>query len=289
MIGKGKSISHTKASLAYGWNQEKEAEIVYIEYLIGETPNEITKEFELIQQQNCRCTNNTLSFVLSPTIEDGKNLSKEDLGEIVKCFLKEMELDKRQAVAFVHRDKAHVHIHAYVNRIDFNGKAYPDNFIGKRSQYVAEEVAKQMELTTARSVQQEQQGVYQSIRKEMHKIHKDVLQEHRPKSIDTYIKHMKAKDIEVIPSINRSNKLQGFRFEYKGHNLKGSEVHRSMSESKILQDLSKNKGKSILHKSTNTVAILSQSVEPSTRIATKLAKQIIKRAIDTGIGIDIGY
>ena len=33
MIGKGHSISSTKASIAYGWNQEKDAEVVLKEYL----------------------------------------------------------------------------------------------------------------------------------------------------------------------------------------------------------------------------------------------------------------
>ena len=32
MIGKGKPISHTGASISYGWNQEKEAEIIYKEH-----------------------------------------------------------------------------------------------------------------------------------------------------------------------------------------------------------------------------------------------------------------
>ena len=48
MIGKGKSISHTNASMAYGWNQEKDASVVLKEYLAGETPQELTKEFEII-------------------------------------------------------------------------------------------------------------------------------------------------------------------------------------------------------------------------------------------------
>ena len=69
MIGKGHSISRTKASIAYGWNQEKDAEVVLKEYLAGDTPQEITEEFRIIQSQNQRCINNTLSFVISPAID----------------------------------------------------------------------------------------------------------------------------------------------------------------------------------------------------------------------------
>ena len=82
MIGKGKSIAHTKASIAYGWNQEKDAEIVFSQHLAGDTTQQITDEFKLIQEQNVRCQKNTLSFVLSPIQEEGKKLSKNELGEL---------------------------------------------------------------------------------------------------------------------------------------------------------------------------------------------------------------
>ena len=132
MIGKGKSISHTGASMSYGWNQEKDAEVVFKQELFGENPKEITREFKSVQGLNVNCDKNTLSFVLSPTISDGQKLNKKELGQICKEFIEQMKLGDRQAVAFVHQDKAHKHIHLYVNRIDFQGKAYNDGFIGKR-------------------------------------------------------------------------------------------------------------------------------------------------------------
>ena len=153
MIGKGKSISHTRTSISYGWNQEKDAEIIQSQHLAGENPKEITEEFRIVQSQNPRTKKNTLSFVLSPSIEDGKRLSKEELSELTKKFIKAMGLKERQAIAFVHRDKEHTHIHLYANRIGFDGKAYKDSFIGKRSQQRAHEVAREMGLTTARDVQ----------------------------------------------------------------------------------------------------------------------------------------
>jgi hypothetical protein len=47
MIGKGKAISHTQASMAYGWYQEKDAEVVYSQNVTGDTPKEVTAEFRL--------------------------------------------------------------------------------------------------------------------------------------------------------------------------------------------------------------------------------------------------
>ncbi|MCX2678892.1 relaxase/mobilization nuclease domain-containing protein [Galbibacter sp. EGI 63066] len=290
MIGKGSSIAHTRASMQYGWNQEKDAEVVYRQHLCGENPKEITKEFQTVQQTNARCRKNTLSFVLSPTIEDGQRLKQKQLSELTRKFTEQMNLKEHQAIAFVHRDKKHLHVHLYVNRIGFDGKAYNDSYIGKKSQLAAEKVAQQMQLTTARQVQQEKQQSLLYIRGIIKRNHERALQ-HRPKSVDHYIKLMQEQGVKVIPSINKSNQLQGFRFEYGGHNLKGSGVHRDMSGGKILLAISQNTEKGLKASKDNTLKILNQTVTLSTNLATsiakKVAKQVIKKAIDTGIGI--GY
>tara|TARA_R110000765_G_scaffold250640_2_gene352148 strand:+ start:196 stop:1065 length:870 start_codon:yes stop_codon:yes gene_type:complete len=288
MIGKGTSISHTGTSIDYGWNQEKDAEIVFSQHLAGNSPREITEEFKLIQEENIRCQKNTLSFILSPTQEDGKNLTKEQLGELTQRFVKEMQLMERQAIAFVHRDKEHMHVHLYVNRIGFDGKAYNDSFIGKRSQLAAENVAKEMGLTTVKEVQLEKELDSTKVRLEIKDIHQRIMETERPKTLDSYIKAMKERNVEVTPTINRANKLQGFRFQYEGHNFKASEVHRSMSGGRIMAQLSQNKGIAKPIMVDKSVQLLGKTLEMSTNLATSIAKNIIKktikRAIDTGIG-----
>ncbi|MEM6815630.1 MAG: relaxase/mobilization nuclease domain-containing protein [Bacteroidota bacterium] len=288
MIGKGKSISHTKASIGYGWNQEKNAEIVHFQHLAGQTPKEITGEFKIIQEQNSRCTNNTLSFVLSPTIEDGKNLGQKKLKELTQRFIQQMNLKNNQAIAFVHRDKLHIHIHLYVNRIGFDGKAYKDNFIGKRSQLAALEVGKEMGLTTVKEVQLEKQNELRQLRREIKQFHEKIMAENKPKDFDQYIKHMKKYDVNVIPSINKSNKLQGFRFAYKGQNLKGSEVHRSMSINNLAVQISKIHERGILVKNTNAVELMGKAVELSANIVLHLAKKVVKKTIKKGLEAGIG-
>ncbi|MGA8854400.1 MAG: relaxase/mobilization nuclease domain-containing protein [Christiangramia sp.] len=247
MIGKGHSIASTGASIDYGWNQEKDAEVVLRDHLAGETPKEITSR-----------------------------------------FLKEMELKNRQAIAFVHRDKAHTHVHVYVNRIGFDGKAYNDSFIGKRSQLAADNVAKELGLTRVREVQQEKLKELNWQRLAIRHINNRVL-ETRPKSLDEYINKMKSCNVQVIPSINKSNQLQGFRFEYKGANLKGSEVHRSMTGGKLIAEISQNQQFSRLKEVPNTLKLMDKTVQLSTNMASKIAKdlikQVIKRGLDAGIGI----
>ncbi len=283
MIGKGKSISHTRASMSYGWNQEKDAEIVLKEYLHGDSPAEITKEFKMLQDQNYHCTKNTLSFVISPTIEDGKRLDKNELQAITKRFMHEMKLRERQAIAFVHQDKDHKHIHLYVNRIDFKGVAFNDSFIGKRSQLAAEKVAEHMWLTTVKQVQFEKEFNLREIRTEIKRRHNLTMKQFKPKSFDAYLKAMETNGVKVIPTINNQNKLQGFRFEFDGHNLKGSEIHRNMSLGNIGKQMAGIEGAKIFKSNTVSVKLAGKIVDLTPNLTLKIAKFIIKKAIDRGI------
>src|SRR5690606_17969862 len=192
-------------------------------------------------------------------------------------FIKEMQLKERQAIAFVHRDKAHTHIHIYVNRIGFDGKAYNDSFIGKRSQLAAENVAKEMGLTTVKEVQLEKELDSIHVRLEIKNIHQKVMEDQRPKTLDDYLRAMKERNIEVIPSINKANRLQGFRFQYKGQNFKASEVHRSMSGGKIIGQLSQNTTVGKQKAAEKYVQVLGKTREKSTNLAAMTAKDRIKK------------
>lgn len=271
--------------MGYGWDQEKEAEVVYRQHLSGDNPKEITQEFKIIQSQNHRCEKNTLSFVLSPTIEDGRELKQKELTEITERFVKEMNLQERQAIAFVHRNMSHIHIHLYVNRINFEGKAYKDSYIGKRSQLAAENVARQMGLTTVREVQQQKLDKVKDIRAEIKGIHEKVMTEMRPKDFDQYIKYMKQSDVEVVPSINKQNQLQGFRFEYKAESLKGSHVNRSMSIGRIAERIGFERTFVQKIAKDNTLQLLGETVKISPNLALSLAQKVIKIAVKKSIGI----
>lgn len=271
--------------MGYGWDQEKEAEEVYRQHLSGENPKDITQEFKIIQLQNYKCKKNTLSFVLSPTIENGRELKARELKEITERFVKEMRLEERQAIAFVHRNKSHLHIHLYVNRINFQGKAYKDNFIGKRSQLAAENVARQLGMTTVREVQEQKLEKVRDIRAEIKQIHEKVMTEMRPKDFDQYLKYMKQKDVEVVPSINKQNQLQGFRFEYNGESLKGSHVHRSMSIGRIAERIGLDRTVAQNIAKEKTMSLLGKTVGVSPNLAATLAKKTIKMAVKKSIGL----
>jgi len=86
--------------------------------------------------------------------------------------------------------------------------------------------------------------------------------------------------------------LQGFRFEFAGKNLKGSEVHRSMSMNKIAEQIGFNRNVVEKAKTENAMKLMGDTVNLSpnlvAKIATKAISKTIKRTIDKGIGIEIG-
>ncbi len=275
MIGKGSSISSTLGAIRYGNNKEKEAEQVYSDLIVGETAEEIAQEFKAVQELNQNCERNTLSFILSPTVRDGENLSNRELGELTKKFIQQMKLEERQAVAYVHRDKVHTHVHLYVNRIDLNGRAYNDSFIGKQSQLAAERTARELGIQTVKDVQYEKNLELSRTRSEIQKVHQNAISQNRTIDLQTYINRMREQQINVIPVINKSKQLQGFRFEYQGQSIKGSDVHRSMSASNLLKSINRAK----------SVAISGRSVPIAPSLAKAVAKKILKIVIDKGIGI----
>lgn len=230
MIAKAKSISHSKNSIDYAMGKEN-SEVIDKRFVVGDNGKEISSEFKIFQDMNGRCENNTLSFVLSPEPSDGRKLTNPDFKAISGDFLKKMKLDRHQAVIVKHSDKKHTHLHLYVNRIDYNGNAYKDNFISKKSQSISDTIARERNLTRAKDVQELNKLNTKEIRREIHDRHKAVLQ-HRPKNFKEYSELMKANKIDIIPSM-RNGKMQGFKVGFQGSEFKASAVHRSMSFNKV--------------------------------------------------------
>lgn len=231
MIAKGKSIAHGANAIDYVLDKNK-AEIIDKRFVIGENGNEIQNEFKIFQNLNTRTKNNSISFVLSPEPKDGRKLSNEEFKTISEDFLKRMKLDNHQAIIAKHSDKDHTHLHLIVNRIDRNGKAYKDSWISKESQTVADKIAQERGLTRAKVVQAYNQEMSKDLRGQILDKHKAILQ-HRPRNFQDYKDLMKSSGVDVVPTINKAEKLQGFRLEFEGQSFKASEIHRSMTLSKM--------------------------------------------------------
>ena len=222
----------------YVIDQEKGYELIR-NNLCGESPIEIMQEIKIIQNLNQKATNKLLSMVLSPHINDGEHLSKKELREITKEFLKELEIDSERAqfIAFVHTEKKHRHVHILINRVKEDSRLIPDHHIGKKAQWAAHRVAENNELISAKQVRISNIIEAETIKANAKQFRKEIYQKHnlvistKPKSMEEYLSKMFKNGIDFIPIINKQGFLQGFRVKdiESQIDMKASDIHRSMS------------------------------------------------------------
>lgn len=257
MIGKATSCPGGTALFVYVVNDKKGYELTR-NGLSGITPKELYSDMAILQQQNLRCTNNTLSLVLSPTIKDGKEITDVKLQKLTEDFLLKMQLDPkhRQFIAFIHTEKDHKHVHIIMNRIKTDGTLIKDNFISKNAQAAAHQVALKHGLTSAKVLKEakerERKNSFKEIRSIIKKAHYLVLKT-KPKNLEAYQKEMAKFGIQVIPCINKQGNIQGYRFIHSATvtNLKASEVDRKIKLHQLFT-----RDKSIKSKDLNQVQIV---------------------------------
>ena len=234
MISKAKSCTGTTALFNYVVNEKKGYEL-FRNGLSGISPKEMHTEMSILQHQNSRCINDTISIVLSPTIYDSATILKKGLEALTRDLLKEMSLDPKanQFIAFVHTERAHKHVHILMNRVRPDGGMIKDSFISKKAQAAAHKIAIQHGLTSARDLRTEkerkQKNAHKEIKTIIKKAHYQVLMT-KSKNLAAYQAAMARHGIQVLPTINKQGNIQGFRFihDATGLNLKASEVDRSL-------------------------------------------------------------
>ncbi|MBB1139025.1 MULTISPECIES: relaxase/mobilization nuclease domain-containing protein [Myroides] len=278
MIAKAKTCIGAAALFNYVINPNKGYELVR-NNLSGETPKDMFQTMQILQNQNSRCKNNTISVVISPTITDSKKMTDKDLNNLIHDFLVGLKLDPKSAqyIAYIHTEKEHKHIHILANRIDENGKALKDNYIGFQAQRIAHEIALKYGWASIRqeneNKKEQMKANQKQVAQEIKEAHYFVLKEH-PKSLQRYIDMMRMHQIEVNPSVNKQGNIQGYRFIHlpTGTNLKASEIDRNLKLNELFENsipkrnddlfhtvLYKDQGKEISFEnwSTNTVSLFS--------------------------------
>jgi len=146
-----KSNINLKNTLAY--NIKEGSGIISVNNLRGE--NERDYENQMSARQKLfrnRAKNLTAHIILSPSIEDGRRLTREDWKEITQRFLEKSGLTSFQSISFLHRDTEHFHLHIVVNRIDEDGKIYRAKNELAMSQRIADEIAHERMMIRASQI-----------------------------------------------------------------------------------------------------------------------------------------
>lgn len=159
MIGKAWSNSSLTATLHY--NQKSDSVLFYKNRLAGDNISDFRMQMEDLHKcYTGRSEKLIIHAVISPTPEEGINLSNADWTNIANSYLQGLELSDHQAIGFIHSDKEHKHLHLIINKVNEKSlKLYSDSFIGKKSQKVSDQIASKMNLTRAKQVMNERRRI----------------------------------------------------------------------------------------------------------------------------------
>lgn len=244
MIGKAKSCLGGFSLFDYVIDEKKGYELMR-NHLCGTNAKAVYEEMKIIQSFNLKAKNKLISLVLSPHIQDGKNLSDENLRKITQFFLADLKINpiEQQFIAFIHTEKEHKHIHILMNRVQLNGSLIPDHFIGKKAQWSAHRIAKKFSLVSAKQMRidkikklEEDKDFLKATKRKILIFHNKIL-ETNPTSLKEYIEKMREKNIGFIPSINKKGQLQGYRIrDFKTQReFKASDIHKTMGLKSLLE------------------------------------------------------
>ena len=238
MVSKATATKGSSQAFDYLLDDKGHAQELDRNLLTGENGQELLAEFREVQAQNTNCINNTYSIVLSPSNE--RSFTNDELKELGREHLKNLgfDLENTQYLMTVHRSTDQPHVHILANRIDMQGNAHKDNFIGKRAQRSAEQIAERLGLTTARDIQKNKElsaePNIKAIRREIQQAFNQAKQE---PDFASFCSKMKSQGIEVREIHNSGGKLQGLRYVHSksGADLKASEVGKEFGAKTLVQ------------------------------------------------------
>ncbi|KAF5064520.1 Relaxase/Mobilization nuclease domain protein [anaerobic digester metagenome] len=243
MIGKGKAIAHGGNAINYALRAGKLDKIVGRNMIESDSPADILREFEMVNQHNYRCKNKYMRYEIGISPQDIDKLKPEDMIKIARTFANKMGLDNHQWIACSHKDTGKPHIHLIANRIGVDGKVFDTTFMSNRSAKITEEISREMELTIAKNVhkQKEHQEVYTDPARQQTK---EKLQQiayyelFRNISLEGFLQGLEKEGVGVEPAKNKQGKTYGIRFTYEGQIFKASEIGREFGFHSLAKNFS---------------------------------------------------
>lgn len=239
MISQATCISHLSASIEYATLEEKGSIELDRKNLIGDSKN-FPKEMIAVHHLNSRCVNNTIRIEISPDPKDLPKMTDHDWRALPRQYIKLLsqkvddDLDEHQWVAYKHEMAGtdntieRPHIHIYLNRIGFDGKAVRDKFIGKKAQVVAHELAKKRGMVSAREVMDKKA-------KDGPRKIKEILLgvAKQSNSLKDFQEQATKEGVEVLTHKNLDGQVTGLKVQYENNIYKISDIHRSLTLNRI--------------------------------------------------------
>lgn len=243
MVGKGKAIAHGGNAIDYAMREGKLDAIVGRNMIDSDTPADILREFEMVNQHNYRCKNKYMRYEIGIAPQDMDKLKPGDMSKIARIFAGKMGLQNHQWIACTHKDTGKPHIHLIANRIGVDGKVFDTSFMSNRSARIAEEISREMGLTIANDVrkQKQYQEAYtdparQQAKERLRQIAYSELRGN--KTLEGFLYGLERKGVGIEPAKNKQGRIYGIRFCYEGHTFKASEIGREFGFRSIAKNFS---------------------------------------------------
>lgn len=201
------------------------------------------QDFNSIRRQRPGLKNAVWHTTISFAYDD--NLSSKQMGIIGKEYLQKVGLSHNQYLMARHYDTKHQHIHIISNRIGFDGQVVSDQWCKNRTANICDQLEEKYDLVVARQQGKEKMiGNYKiPLNREVKQIMKKAITQslvRKISSFDELIIDLKSKGIEVNFQEQKTGRINGVMFRYKGLSMKGSAVDRSFSYGRLAKELSRN-------------------------------------------------
>jgi hypothetical protein len=243
MIGKGKAIAHGGNAIDYALREGKLDTIVGRNMIESDSPADILREFEMINQHNYRCKNKYMRYEIGISPQDIDKLKPGDMNKIARTFASKMGLRNHQWIACTHKDTGKPHIHLIANRIGVDSKVFDTTFMSNRSAKIAEEISREMGLTIANDVRKQKQHqesytdpARQQAKKKLQQIAYYEL--FKNDSLEGFLHGLEREGVGIEPAKNKQGKTYGIRFTYEGQTFKASEVGREFGFRSLAKNFS---------------------------------------------------
>jgi len=319
MIAKGISISHGSSLVNYLVNKP-DAEIVRLNGLSIAEPQQIWMEMGIDRMAH-HVKNDTLSLVISPTVEESRGWTMDDWQRLLDDFLRRFDgqfdgmvvnngirrdrhgkpivgkdgkpehitrrlhsnLGGSQFVCVLHHDSDTPHLQLAINRIDRDGRVNSDSKIGERCAAVANEIARERGYRQAEDVGKDARAV---IARDC----RETLARMERFSFDEYAEGLRRRGYEVKVKNAANGKVVGYTIAIGNSVYKASEIDRQLTPSRLLrtwQGLRFGKARERAATKTPHHATRSESVEPSVTVQPTLHNDCINVGNTAGVLLDI--
>jgi hypothetical protein len=205
--------------------------------ILGQTSQDITKEFRLYNQLNPRVTKPVLHISLS--LPPHENLDIFTWNEFVRRYLEKMGVTENKFMIVLHQEnepegdtagrknQSCQHIHIVANRISFNGTCVSDSWDYQRSETAIRALEKEFNLTPVASSYEKKENlsqVHNSATAQRMRTLLDQAAVGQP-DILRFIKILEASDLKVhLQFTARVGNIRGIGYELEGEYFTGTQL-----------------------------------------------------------------